>query len=155
MRRLGFVAGLALVPALAGCSADQPVELPDAETYARGLFDETNAVRVDNDLEPLIWNDCLADEAAGRADAVKDEQTLEHAPLAVTCTDGDLAGENLVRMDASPAQAVEAWMGSPSHEANVLTAAFLEAGVGCVPAKGALACSWVAEGVAAEGGVLG
>ena len=156
MRALAPVLGLALAAAaLAGCGADEPVDLPDAQTYARGLFDETNAVRVEYDLEPLVWNDCLASEATERADAVKDDEELTHAPLAAQCTDGDLAGENLIRMNVEPAAAVEAWMGSPSHEANILTAAYEEAGVGCVPAPAALACSWVVEGHAAEGGLLG
>ncbi|WP_084128828.1 CAP domain-containing protein [Demequina sp. NBRC 110055] len=155
MPRLAAVAGLALAAtALAGCGADEPVDLPDADTYARALFDETNAVRAKNDLEPLMWDDCLAAEATERADAVKDDEKLTHATLTAQCTDGELAGENLIRMDVQPDEAVDAWMNSPSHAANILTPGYHYLGVGCVPAAQALACSWVAEGDPGAGSAI-
>ncbi|WP_159449271.1 CAP domain-containing protein [Demequina sp. NBRC 110051] len=155
MRRLAPVLGLALATAaLAGCSADAPVDLPDPDTYAQALFDETNVVRAENDLEPLVWDDCLASEATERADAVKDDEKLTHATLTAQCTDGELAGENLIRMDVEPDAAVAAWMDSPSHAANILTPGYHYLGVGCVPAAEALACSWVAEGDPGEGSAI-
>lgn len=153
-RTLLALAVTATAVALAGCAGNDPVDLPDPDTYARALFDETNVVRADNALEPLIWDDCLAAEATERADAVKDDEILTHATLTAQCTDSELAGENLIRMDVEPDEAVDAWMNSPSHAANILTPGYHYLGIGCVPAAEALACSWVAEGEAVEGGPI-
>ena len=96
----------------------------------------------------------MAAVALERANAVKDLDILEHAPLSAQCTDGNLAGENLSRVEGESAEVVRRWMDSSSHAANILTAAFDEGAVGCVPAGRALACSWLAEGHTGSGSVI-
>ncbi|WP_169746547.1 CAP domain-containing protein [Demequina phytophila] len=141
---------------LAGCSAGPtpPDEL------ARSLFDIANDARVEAKLEPLKWNECLAQKAAERAEPFAGDADLEHDVLVSTCHEGAKAGENLSRTDVSAEAVVELWMGSAGHRANILDPEFTIGAVACVEAdplpdgsdSGMRACSELFEGavVAAE-----
>lgn len=115
-------------------TAGQPVPegFPAADTYASEVFDATNAARVDEGLPALPWSACAADNAAKRAAEVLASGVLEHAPLRAQCGDNNLAGENLVHSILLPADAVDAWMGSSGHRANIVNDAFTELGVSCI-----------------------
>lgn len=163
MRRVAaLAAAIALAAVLAACQGGDapgdasPAARPTASSvpgsdlagaFARELYDRANLERVEEGMEPLIWSDCLAQKAAERAAPFVEDPDLEHDVLTATCQPGASAGENLSRSDRTPAQVVEAWMGSPGHRANILSPAFLISGVGCHQGEsGVFACSELFEG---------
>lgn len=145
----------AVIVALSACSAEQDVDLPDPGPYAVEVFEAVNQIREGEGLEPLAWNDCLAEQAVGRADVAQHLEILAHEPIAVECTDGNIAGENLARLDVPASEMAQQWMGSPNHAENIRISGYRDAGVGCVDTGYALTCSWVAEGVSDGGGFVG
>lgn len=152
--------GSQATPALPTPGQKPPAGFPEPEQYAQQLFDATNAARTAAGLEPLVWSQCAADQAAERAAATLPKGVLEHAPLTPGCGDHTAAGENLAHSTGMPAQVVEAWLGSPGHAANVLSPDFTELGIACLasdiddpaaPAAsqeriGGMLCSQVFEG---------
>ncbi|WP_062077779.1 CAP domain-containing protein [Demequina globuliformis] len=145
---------VALGVGASACDGVDPGSAAQAQDFAQEVFAATNTARETGGLAPLAWSDCLADAASQRAEGVKDQPVLEHAPLAVQCTDADTAGENLSRVEGDAYTVVERWMGSPTHEANVMSPAYEVAGVACVPVQRAFACSWLAEGTANDASVI-
>lgn len=149
-------------PATPEPTAGQPVPsgFPAADAYAAAIFDATNAARMDDNLPALRWSDCAADKATDRAASVLTSGVLEHPPLSAQCGDNNLAGENLVHSIMLPKEAVDAWMASPGHRANIVNEGFTEMGVACVAsdltdttaaaapdaAVGGMLCSEIFEG---------
>ena len=141
-----------------------PSGFPAADAYAAGIFDATNAARVGQGLSALPWSDCAASNAAERAAEVLASGVLEHPPLSAQCGDNNLAGENLVHSIMLPAEAVDAWMGSTGHRANIVNDGFTELGVACIASDltdpalpagtdarvGGMLCSEVFEGHLSE-----
>lgn len=112
--------------------------------FAVELTTLSNAYRRDVGDVPLSASRCAADEAAHRAAALTGVKTLTHAPLGPViraCAPMTVAAENLVRTDLSAAQAVDAWMKSPGHRANILDPTLTEVGAACVPDGTQLVCS--------------
>jgi uncharacterized protein YkwD len=107
-----------------------------------------NQIRAENDLPALRDNKRLRKAALGHSkDMVKDGFFEHTTPEGVTMVDrilkakyvgedeGWVLGENLAWGTGSlgtPRGAVEAWMDSPGHRANVLKKAYREMGVGVV-----------------------
>lgn len=150
--------GAALVAAgllalLGGCTgAGQPAEPgtspPPAhgerhpDEYAAELADLTNRARVDQGLDPLTRSECAATAGRQRAAALRGA-ALEHRPMQAVnrrCEAGTVA-ENLFAGDATPAEVVEAWMGSPGHRNNIVDPTLQQIGVGCVHEERGLLCS--------------
>jgi uncharacterized protein YkwD len=132
--------------ALAGCGGGgvtSPTETPQSgitpsarpAEYAQRVVEETNAVRAAEGLPELATSDCAAQQAESRAEALLG-QPLEHAPLTPVQEACDppagLTAENLSRASAAPADVVQAWLESPGHRNNLLSAEVTEIGVGCV-----------------------
>ena len=138
-----------LAVALAGCTPAEPMPT-SADDYAQQLFEDTNTARkAGGELGPLTWNDCLADKATPRAQTASTQDTLSHERITPTCTDGNETGENLSKGNFTPQEIVDKWMDSAGHQANILNANFVDAGVGCVPLPNkqpGYACSLVFEG---------
>ena len=99
-----------------------------AETQAAALaaFDRVNAIRTQAGLPALAWNNGLEQAAAVRA--VESAQLFSH-----TRPDGSewwtvnsniMYGENLAKGYATADAAVDAWMASPTHQANIMDGGF-------------------------------
>lgn len=104
-----------------------------------GLLQETNKQRTDNGLAGLTLNDQLNQAAQAKADdmAARDywsHNTPEGNPPWIFFTNAgyqyQTAGENLAYGFLSSASAVEGWMGSEGHRANILNATYKEVGFG-------------------------
>ena len=147
---------LALSPAVAGahpvapCAhADTPVPAQTAETAAHATQCLINHVRRAHGLHALRTAPALHQAAAEHAADMVDHQYFAHDSLdGRTLTDRDRAvgyvpnagrweiGENLAwgtGARSTPDSIVDAWMHSPEHRRNILTAAFRETGVAVAP----------------------
>ncbi|MFC8799068.1 CAP domain-containing protein [Promicromonospora sp. NPDC057138] len=111
------------------------VDLTDREQYAAALEDGVNAARAQLDLPALQHDECLESTATERAAALIGAPELVHAPLPPVqkvCPGGKLAAENLSRTDRPPQDVVRAWLDSPSHRANLISADLVRGAIGCV-----------------------
>ena len=103
------------------------------QDMAREVLELVNQIRIDNNLNPLIWNDSLEMSAMVRATEIIN--TFEH-----TRPDGSswyttinttyrTAGENIAAGQRTSQQVVDEWMASPGHRANILNPNYTEIGV--------------------------
>jgi uncharacterized protein YkwD len=106
-----------------------------AAYYAARVVEKTNEARTAEGLRALATSECAAQQARSRAEALRG-RALEHAPLKPVreaCEPpSGLTAENLSRSAASPADVVQAWLESPGHRNNLLSAEVTEIGVACV-----------------------
>jgi len=103
------------------------------------IFDIENQERLENDLKPLELNEQLSDAAQKKADDMASRGYFAHSsPEGIPFWywilrlgyDFMYAGENLaVRFETSQG-VVNAWMNSPTHEANILNTNFKDTGIG-------------------------
>lgn len=121
--------------------------------YDRRLLDLTNQVRVGSGLNPLIWNDRLGAAAMGHTQNMLAQHDADGLPALDHMLNGESptdraraagyagsVGENLYFMWMSrddgfriyPDGAIEAWLGSPGHRANMLDPRWREMGAGIV-----------------------
>lgn len=98
----------------------------DSAAAARSAFDMVNTRRQEAGLSPLTWNSGLEQAAAVRA--IEASQLFSH-----TRPDGSdwwtvnsdlMYGENLAKGYSTADSAVQAWMDSPTHKANILDGEF-------------------------------
>lgn len=98
----------------------------DSQAAAKAAFDIVNVKRQEAGLGALSWNSGLEQASAVRA--VEASQSFSH-----TRPDGSdwwtvnsnlMYGENLAKGYSSAESAVQAWMDSPTHKANILDAEF-------------------------------
>lgn len=123
-----------------------PVTSPTTLGYASQISPSevirlTNIKRSESGLSPVTFSQTLTDAAKE-----KGEHMLANDYWAHTAPDGTepwffftkhgykyrYAGENLARDFTNPQSAVEAWMASPSHRDNMLSAKYQEIGVAVV-----------------------
>ena len=99
---------------------------PELVSLAGELSDRVNAIRTQAGLPALAWNNGLEQAAAVRA--VESAQLFSH-----TRPDGSewwtvnsniMYGENLAKGYATADAAVDAWMASPTHQANIMDGGF-------------------------------
>ena len=127
------------------------VDLADRDQYAAALEEGVNAARAQLDLPALQHDECLEATATDRAAALVGAPELAHAPLPPvrkTCPGGTIAAENLSRTDRPPQDVVQAWLDSPTHRDNLVSADLVRGAIGCVRDGGAdetpvLICSHV------------
>ena len=98
----------------------------DSQAAAKAAFDIVNAKRQEAGLGALTWNSGLEQASAVRA--VEASQSFSH-----TRPDGSdwwtvnsnlMYGENLAKGYASAQAAVDAWLASPTHKANIMDGGF-------------------------------
>ncbi|MFT4264807.1 MAG: CAP domain-containing protein [Nocardioides sp.] len=102
--------------------------------YRKEILRLINRERTGRGLSPLRATKCANRFARGLADQMDRENSFHHSDL------GDLirrcgygsVGENIVYGVRSARQAVDAWMNSSGHRANILTAEFRLSGIGLV-----------------------
>jgi len=120
--------------------ASQPVAATDLEKRA---FELTNAARVDNGLGPLVWDPELCQMARMHSENMARLGFFSHVnPGGLRMTDRARAlgiahfrvlGENIAYNQgfADPAGfAVQEWLLSPGHRANILRAEFQQSAIG-------------------------
>ena len=143
MARMITIAVLARVAMLApAVAAASPGKSPDRECAhadvepAAGNFDDVraailclhNQIRARHGLPPLRENARLRRAAIGHSRAMVGERYFEH-------TTGWAVGENLAWGTgplATARAAMQGWMSSPGHRANILRRTYRELGVGVV-----------------------
>ena len=91
---------------------------------AQAAFDEVNAIRTQNGLGALTWNSNLESAALVRANEATDvwSHTRPDGSAWWTVDSGCMDGENLARGDSDADSAVDGWMNSETHKANLLKA---------------------------------
>jgi len=142
------VAELSSQPKAAERSSGQPPMLPaEPQSATTAMLEEdvlarVNQIRQDEGLKPLRVNRPLTAIARGFSRQMAVENFFSHeAPSGETLEDRirdarlDFAriGENIYKCTNLPnpaASAVKAWMNSPGHRHNVLTAEYSETGIG-------------------------
>lgn len=118
-------------------SGEPPPEQGEApaRTVERAIFDMVNRERQARDLEPLAWDDRLAELAREWSQEMASNDDLEHQDLDALSerVEGYVGlGENIFQASAAvPAGEIHVgWMRSPGHRANVLRPGFDRLGVG-------------------------
>ncbi len=103
----------------------------DSQAAAKAAFDIVNAKRQEAGLGALTWNSGLEQASAVRA--VEASQSFSH-----TRPDGSdwwtvnsnlMYGENLAKGYASAQAAVDAWLASPTHKANIMDVEFVSGAI--------------------------
>jgi uncharacterized protein YkwD len=129
-----------------GGEAGNTSTVRDDETVqeTRAVLDAINAYRAAHDLEPLAWNDRLADFAQVRADDMIERDYFSHHDpqtgevLLAGLRSFVTVGENLYQISGGTAplirhvadKVVEGWRSSPSHNELMLDAQMRRAGIG-------------------------
>jgi uncharacterized protein YkwD len=114
-----------------------PASVSPSTPFLNAIWQETNRDRAANGLATLAYQAQLARLAADWAAHLAQTETLEHHDLAVVIADPAFTeysalGENLLSgpVTVTPYQAEQAWMASPEHRANVLSANYNVMGAG-------------------------
>lgn len=110
-----------------------------ASQYAWEVVQLTNLERASRGLEPLEWNNNLAEAAAAMCCEMINRDFFDHVDPdgknvvdraeAAGYTSWYMLGENLAGGQYSPEEVVQAWMDSPGHRENILEPDFTEIGV--------------------------
>ncbi len=124
----------------------------DASVIERRAFEKTNQVRIENGLPPFVWDADLCRMARMNSENMARRAYFSHVTPeglrlrdrahAVGILHFALLGENIAYnqgYDDPGAFAVERWMSSPGHRANILYTGFQESAIGTfVSADGAV-----------------
>ena len=98
----------------------------DSQAAAQAAFDIVNAKRQEAGLSALSWNSGLEQASAVRA--VEASESFSHTrPNGSdwwTVNSNLMYGENLAKGYATAGSAVDAWLASPTHKANIMDAEF-------------------------------
>ena len=117
--------------------------LNDATKVERRAFERTNAVRVENGLPPLVWDPALCRMARFHSESMvqrgyfahetPEGERLKDRAHAVGIAHFRVLGENIAYnqgYDDPGAFAVQRWMISPVHRANILSNEFEQSAIG-------------------------
>lgn len=110
-----------------------------ANDFARETCVLLNQIRAQNNLGPLLFDEQQIQVAQAYAKKMSDENFFSH-----TAADGktfnrrlveggvrfSYAGENIALGQTTPQQAVDSWMNSSGHRANILNPDFKRQGIG-------------------------
>ncbi len=106
--------------------------------YETQVFNLTNVERTKYGLNPVTWNDKLAQAMDYHCKDMIANNYFDHtSPTGETPGDRATAagyrwlkvGENIAKGQRTPKEVVDAWMNSPHHRANILDPDFTELGV--------------------------
>jgi uncharacterized protein YkwD len=110
----------------------------DSKAFADAVVSETNRMRTDAGLRPLIRAARLDTSAGAKLDhALRHDYWSHNAPdgtspwafMTLSGYTHQIAGENLARDYATAKGVVEGWMNSPSHRENILAPGYTDVGV--------------------------
>jgi uncharacterized protein (TIGR03000 family) len=104
----------------------------------RAVLEATNAVRAQAGLPPLQADPRLVEAAREHSNNMARHNTIGHTLDQGTFVDRlrragyvhTAAGENCAQGQPTPAAAVQSWMQSPGHRANLLSSRYTEIGIG-------------------------
>lgn len=111
----------------------------DVKTLEMKVVDLVNQQRISNGLQPLTNNWQLERVARYKANDMANNNYFNHisptygSPFNMMEDFGiyfSSAGENIAMGQTTPQQVVNAWMNSPGHRANILSATYTQIGVG-------------------------
>lgn len=103
----------------------------ETQAAAKAAFDQINAIRTANGLKAYTWSNGLEQAADVRAvEAVsKWSHTRPDGSDYWTVNSAIVYGENLAKGYFNAGSAVDGWMNSPTHKANILDGEFRTAGM--------------------------
>jgi uncharacterized protein YkwD len=122
-------------------SPARSAEAATEDRLAARMIARVNFYRSHHELPPLRWNAALARGAEAQARDMAEHGNFSHvgsdgARLGVRANRAGYRwwriGENIAGGQAAPETAVDDWMQSPGHRANILEPAYRDAGVGHV-----------------------
>jgi len=133
-RDLGFAVLLAFASAAAGPDRAEELKLSREE---QEVIDLTNAERKKADLPPLAPDAKLTAAARGHAANMAKQEKVDHVldekglkdRVADAGYKARATGENVAWNAGGPRQALEVWMASEPHKANILRAEYTDIGV--------------------------
>lgn len=139
---------LALILVLLGLLAGMTAEHVTISEFERRIYDFTNVERVKRGLQPLVYEDGLADLARRHSRNMANFEFFAHEDREGMSVGGrknkyypqllvTSIGENLAFYDVSnkrfnASEIVVGWMNSPGHRANILDPQYTHLGVGVV-----------------------
>ncbi|MDO5397399.1 MAG: stalk domain-containing protein [bacterium] len=112
-------------------------EAVNDDEWAQELLRLTNDIRIQNGLNPLVWDDELAEVGRVHCMDMAAREYFDHnTPEGLTPFDRMhnagiwpvYAGENIAAGQINPADVTEAWMNSPEHRDNILNPNFTRLG---------------------------
>ena len=116
-----------------------PEPAPSADVAVQNALIEINAIRTSNGLQPLAFETDLTKAARYHADDMAAKNYFSHTSADGTSFaarvksfgyDGFTYGENIAKGYGNWSKAIDGWMNSPGHRANLLKANYNETGLG-------------------------
>ena len=142
LSRLPSLAFCALILAIS-CQSISAQDVTQPNAVEKRAFEQTNIVRIQNGLPPLVWDGDVCRMARAHSENMSRQQFFSHStPSGLRLRDRARAtgilrysvlGENIAYNQgyADPgALAVERWMLSPKHRANILSTEFRAMAIG-------------------------
>lgn len=123
--------------------AAAPVRVSRQAFQATDFLSLTNAARSEQGLAPLVLSDQLSAAALAKAENMAAEGYFEHfhngvTPWSYIDAAGyhySVAGENLAKGFRTPEGITKAWLNSPTHRANLMSAKYQDVGYACIQAN--------------------
>ncbi len=118
------------------------IEVDATKQYDKAfeLLDLVNQEREKVGLNPLVMNESLLENAMERAaeTSIYFSHTRPNgkSPDSILTINSAAVGENLFKGSDSTEYALQKWMDSPAHKANILLARFTSIGIGCCEIEG-------------------
>ena len=120
-------------------AANENVSVSSKDGYSTQALDLINQNRANAGLAPLTWNSAAAAAARTRAEEIvsKFSHTRPSGASGLTALNESgasytRAGENIAAGQDTAGEAVNAWMNSPNHRANILKPEFTQTGIVCI-----------------------
>ena len=116
-----------------------PEPAPSADVAVQNALIEINAIRTNNGLQPLAFETDLTKAARYHADDMAAKNYFSHTSADGTSFaarvksfgyDGFTYGENIAKGYGDWSKAIDGWMNSPGHRANLLKAGYKRDGLG-------------------------
>ncbi|MCU0678956.1 MAG: CAP domain-containing protein [Planctomycetes bacterium] len=117
-----------------------PYNIYASDVTEKNIIDLTNRERLNNDLPLVTVNELLTKAAYDKGHTIIEEQIFAHdlagkkfsAWIKEVGYDYSYVGENLALDFITGEGAIKAWMGSPTHQKNILNSSFREIGVAVI-----------------------
>lgn len=145
-RALAVLLAVALLTFMSARAWGQALAAETPASYEQQVIELTNLEREKAGLPPLVFNEKLAQAAHSHSQAMADRDFFAHQDpqdksgpgerVHAVGYDWNSIAENIGLGYASAEAAIEGWMNSPSHRANILLPDIREIGVGYVEGPG-------------------
>ncbi len=141
MAFVSFFICISILTWLPGCGASLQALLAsnaNKDQLAQQVFELTNEERANEGIEPLVWNDKLAQAGADHCQDMIDRNYFAHnspdgltpgARATIAGYSWLWVGENIAKGYPTAEEVMEGWMNSPDHKDNILRPQFKEIGI--------------------------